>query len=54
MTPAAVEWIMKAEADFATLQRECRARRKPNYDAACFHAQQCVEKYIKDACARRA
>jgi HEPN domain-containing protein len=24
-----------------------RARRQPNYDAACFHAQQCVEKYLK-------
>ena len=21
--------------------------REPNYDAACFHAQQCVEKYLK-------
>lgn len=24
-----------------------RARRNPNYDAACFHAQQCAEKYLK-------
>ena len=22
-------------------------RKNPNYDAACFHAQQCVEKYLK-------
>jgi HEPN domain-containing protein len=24
-----------------------RARRSPNYDAVCFHAQQCAEKYLK-------
>jgi HEPN domain-containing protein len=24
-----------------------RARKSPNYDSACFHAQQCVEKYLK-------
>jgi HEPN domain-containing protein len=41
------EWVEKAEGDFATLQRELRARRLPNYDAACFHAQQCAEKYLK-------
>ncbi|WP_404790733.1 HEPN domain-containing protein [Altericista sp. CCNU0014] len=27
--------------------RENYARKTPNYDAACFHAQQCVEKYFK-------
>ena len=47
MKPATAEWISKAEADFATLERECRARRRPNYDAACFHAQQCAEKHMK-------
>lgn len=41
------EWVDKAEGDFATAQRELRARRGPNYDAACFHAQQCAEKYLK-------
>ncbi len=41
------EWVEKAEADWATAGRELRARRQPNYDAACFHAQQCVEKYLK-------
>lgn len=41
------EWIAKAEGDFATAQREVRARRAPNYDAACFHAQQCAKKYLK-------
>ena len=32
------EWIQKAEGDFATAGRELRARKDPNYDAACFHA----------------
>jgi HEPN domain-containing protein len=41
------EWVEKAEADFNTAQREFRARINPNYDAVCFHAQQCVEKYLK-------
>ena len=41
------EWVAKAEADFATVERECRARKNPNYDGVCFHAQQCAEKYLK-------
>ena len=41
------EWVEQAEGDFATACRERRARKVPNYDAACFHAQQCVEKYLK-------
>ncbi len=47
MLPLTAEWVTKAEADFATATRELRARRAPNYDAACFHAQQCAEKYLK-------
>jgi HEPN domain-containing protein len=47
MTPLAEEWILKAEGDFATAGRELRARRAPNLDAACFHAQQAAEKYLK-------
>jgi HEPN domain-containing protein len=43
------EWVLKAKGDFTTAMREYRARKSPNYDAACFHAQQCVEKYIKAA-----
>lgn len=27
--------------------RDYRARKSPNYDGSCFHAQQCVEKYLK-------
>lgn len=47
MKPLTMEWIEKAEGDFASLGREIRARKAPNYDAACFHAQQCAEKYLK-------
>ena len=47
MQPLTSEWIAKAEGDYATMLREVRARKSPNYDAACFHAQQCVEKYFK-------
>lgn len=41
------EWLDKGEGDFTTALRELRARKSPNYDACCFHAQQCVEKYLK-------
>ncbi|MGD8405802.1 MAG: HEPN domain-containing protein [Anaerolineales bacterium] len=47
MIPATVEWVSKAEGDFATAGREVRARKMPNYDAVCFHGQQCAEKYLK-------
>ncbi len=47
MKPITREWIDKAEGDWATLMREFRARKNPNYDAVCFHAQQCAEKYLK-------
>lgn len=41
------EWMQKAEADFATMERECQVRDCPNFDGICFHAQQCIEKYLK-------
>ncbi|MBI4789566.1 MAG: HEPN domain-containing protein [Chloroflexi bacterium] len=41
------EWVEKAEGDFNIATREMRVRKAPNYDALCFHAQQCVEKYLK-------
>jgi HEPN domain-containing protein len=47
MNPAVDEWVSKAEGDFVTAGREVRARKSPNYDAVCFHAQQCAEKYLK-------
>jgi HEPN domain-containing protein len=47
MKPITAEWVAKAEADFATAQRESRVRKNPNYDGICFHYQQCAEKYLK-------
>ena len=41
------EWVVKAEGDFTTAMREFRARKQPNFDSTCFHAQQVVEKYLK-------
>ncbi|MEL6602930.1 MAG: HEPN domain-containing protein [Cyanobacteria bacterium J06614_10] len=47
MKPITQEWINKAEGDFATAHREIQVKTKANYDAVCFHAQQCAEKYLK-------
>ena len=47
MKPITAEWIAKAEGDYHSARRELRARTHPNYDATCFHAQQCAEKYLK-------
>jgi len=47
MKPLTAEWVGKAEGDFATMERESRARTDPNCDGICFHAQQCAEKYLK-------
>jgi HEPN domain-containing protein len=47
MKTATKEWINKAEGDFRTSCRELMVTEDPNFDAACFHAQQCAEKYLK-------
>jgi len=47
MKPITREWIDKAEGDWFAAQQLYRARKHPNYDASCFHAQQCAEKYLK-------
>ena len=47
MTDELSEWVKKAEGDFHSALREYRARKNQNHDSACFHAQQCVEKYLK-------
>jgi len=43
------EWVDKAEHDFQTAQRVMRAveGEEPLPDMACFHCQQCAEKYLK-------
>lgn len=40
------EWIEKAEGDYRVAASQWRVE-DPVYDALCFHAQQCVEKYLK-------
>jgi HEPN domain-containing protein len=47
MTPLTDEWIKKGENDFNSALLLPRARKTPDYDGACFHAQQCAEKYLK-------
>jgi len=47
MRAITAEWVAKAEDDFALAERELRVRKHPAYDAVCFHAQQCAEKYLK-------
>jgi HEPN domain-containing protein len=47
MKPITLEWVNKAEGDFAMMERESRARKNPNYGGICFHTQQCAEKYLK-------
>ena len=47
MNTIVAEWVKKAEGDYSTALREWNARKNRNYDAVCFHAQQCIEKYFK-------
>lgn len=42
-----LDWIAKAEGDFYTATRERDIVENPNFDAVCFHSQQCAEKYLK-------
>jgi HEPN domain-containing protein len=44
--PEALAWIGRAEEDYV-LARSSLRRKKPLLYGACFHAQQCVEKYLK-------
>jgi HEPN domain-containing protein len=47
MNPLTREWIEKAEGDFLVAVQIMRRRKQRIYDAACFHCQQAVEKYMK-------
>jgi len=40
------KWILKAENDLKIARDEIQTK-EPATDAICFHAQQCVEKYLK-------
>ena len=42
-----LEWVNKAEEDAAVAERESRVRKRPSPGAVCYHAQQCIEKYLK-------
>ncbi len=46
MNPLTLEWVQKADGDYAAAKCLSQAP-EPVDDAICFHAQQCVEKYLK-------
>jgi HEPN domain-containing protein len=41
------EWVGKAEEDFSTIEQLFIEGKRPPLAIVCFHAQQCVEKYLK-------
>ena len=46
MNPLTLEWVQKAERDYNAIGLHQQAT-SPDYDHICFHAQQCIEKYLK-------
>ena len=46
MKPLTHEWSQKAEGDYTVVATLWQAE-SVVYDAICFHAQQCIEKYLK-------
>ncbi len=47
MLPITQEWVSKAEGDYDVVCLLLRSRKASRLDPLCFHAQQCVEKYLK-------
>ena len=47
MNPLTLEWIQRAEADYITVQQLLLTANPSLYNIICFHAQQCIEKYLK-------
>ena len=41
------EWIVKAENDLTTAIHTLLLKERAPTDTICFHAQQCIEKYLK-------
>ena len=41
------EWTAKADNDLANAVQALRLKKRCPTDTVCFHAQQCVEKYLK-------
>ena len=46
MNPLTLEWAQKAERDYAAIALHQQVA-LPDFDFICFHAQQCIEKYLK-------
>ena len=46
MNPLTQEWAEKADEDFTAIQALLAAG-VPVHNVICFHAQQCIEKYLK-------
>jgi HEPN domain-containing protein len=47
MNEVASEWITKADNDFYSADLLLHSGEMPFADTACFHCQQCAEKYLK-------
>jgi HEPN domain-containing protein len=47
MKPNTQPWVDKAEEDWDVAQSLARKRKRPAFNAVCFFAQQCAEKYLK-------
>ena len=47
MKPITQEWIDKAEEDWDVVLLALKSPKSRVYNAICFHAQQCAEKYLK-------
>ena len=50
MNPVVREWIKKAEGDYKASMKLASEDDADVFDAICFHAQQCAEKYLKAFC----
>ncbi len=46
VNPLTLEWVQKAEGDYTVAQQVQQLENRV-HDAICFHAQQCIEKYLK-------
>ena len=46
MNPLTLEWVETAEEDYVGM-RQLQQGQHPVHNSICFHAQQCVEKYLK-------
>ena len=47
MNPLTLEWVQRAEADYIAVQQLLLTANPLLHNIICFHAQQCIEKYLK-------